>query len=283
MHLCSYIIPGKLPTPISTSACVSFEATVQDYFPEEFMANMLHMISSFDKFADRTSFPPTFTFALAFVRYVLHRLSLSSSLDTDTQNALVLAFRIVQSYVELTNLPDDQVAALSDLVEYAVIQSSVFKLAPEWTRPQLSLVELYAEIVGASSSHRHRYHRYSSRHDFWLALRPLVEFLIHQYDAPFDASWFEYSPFDIICNILVPGLEHGVQIVNDIFLETRCLEVFGGHSLRPSLVGVINGYVTGLTAGHTSIDSQRHLDYLHELDNLFGVLRFDHQWMGGRQ
>ncbi len=36
-----------------------------------------------------------------------------------------------------------------------------------------------------------------------------------------------------------------------------------------SLVRVINGYVAGLAAPHASIDIQRHLDYLHEPENLF--------------
>ncbi|KAK0470863.1 hypothetical protein IW261DRAFT_1425697 [Armillaria novae-zelandiae] len=72
-----------------------------------------------------------------------------------------------------------------------------------------------------------------------------------------------------MCDILGFGLEHGVQSVYDIFLERRCLDVFRGHSLRPSLVGVINGYVAGLAAPHASIDTQRHLDYLHEPENLF--------------
>ncbi|KAK0215298.1 hypothetical protein EDD85DRAFT_996524 [Armillaria nabsnona] len=39
--------------------------------------------------------------------------------------------------------------------------------------------------------------------------------------------------------------------------------------LPPSLVGVINGYVAGLAAPYASIDIQRHLDYLHEPENLF--------------
>ncbi|KAK0459418.1 uncharacterized protein EV420DRAFT_1763813 [Desarmillaria tabescens] len=49
----------------------------------------------------------------------------------------------------------------------------------------------------------------------------------------------------------------------------RCLEVFGNHSLRPSLVTVINGYVAGLAALDTPIDLQRHSDYLHEPENFF--------------
>ncbi|KAK0226641.1 hypothetical protein IW262DRAFT_1457879 [Armillaria fumosa] len=268
MRLCSYISPYEPPMPEGTLSCVSFETAVQDYFPEEFTTNMLNMISVFDKLADKTSFPPTFTFALAFVRYLLHQLSLSSSLDTDSQNIFVQALRNVWSYVYLKNLPDDQVVALSDLMEHIVIHSPVFKLEPEWTRPQMSLVEVYSAIVGASSSQRPGY---SPRHNFWPALRPLVEFLIHQYDAPSDGHWFVLTPFDTMCDILGFGLKHGVQTVYDVFLETRCLDVFGGHSLRPSLVRVINGYIAGLAAPHALIDSHRHLDYLHEPENLFLV------------
>ncbi|KAK0226664.1 hypothetical protein IW262DRAFT_1363508 [Armillaria fumosa] len=266
MHLCRYILPWKPPMPEDTLRRVPFEIAVQDHFPEEFTANMLNMISAFDILADKTSFPPTFTFALAFVRYLLHRLSLSSSLDTDTKSAVVLALHNVQSYVKFKDLPDDQVVALSDLVEYVVIHSLVFKLGPEWTGPQISLVKLYSAMVGVSSLHRPRY---SPRHTFWPALRPLVEFLINQYDAPHHHIWSEHAPFDIMCDILGFGLEHGVQTVYDVFLETRCLDVFGDHSLRPSLIRVINGYVAGLAASHASIDSQRHLDYLHEPGNLF--------------
>ncbi len=72
-----------------------------------------------------------------------------------------------------------------------------------------------------------------------------------------------------MCNILGLGLRHGVETVYDVFFEMRCLDVFGGHSLRPSVVGVINGYVAGLAAPHASINIQRHLDYLHEPENLF--------------
>ncbi|KAK0470814.1 hypothetical protein IW261DRAFT_921709 [Armillaria novae-zelandiae] len=104
------------------------------------------------------------------------------------------------------------------------------------------------------------------RHNFWPALRPLVEVLIHQYDAPYD---YYRVPFDTMCGILEFGLRHGVRTVYDVFHETQCLDVFRDHSLRPSLVRVINGYVAGLAAPHASTDSQCHLDYLHEPENLF--------------
>ncbi|KAK0470791.1 hypothetical protein IW261DRAFT_1612403 [Armillaria novae-zelandiae] len=138
--------------------------------------------------------------------------------------------------------------------------SSVFKSKPEWTRPQMVLVNIYSAMAGASSSQR-------PRHNYWPALQPLVELLIIQYDTPYGSIF--YRPFDDMCNILGFGLEHGVQTVYDTFLETRCLGVFGAHSLRPSLVRVINGYVTGLATPHASVDSQCHLDYLHEPENLF--------------
>ncbi|KAK0493120.1 hypothetical protein EDD18DRAFT_1465013 [Armillaria luteobubalina] len=123
-------------------------------------------------------------------------------------------------------------------------------------------------MVSASSSHRPGY---SPRHDFWPALQPLVEFLTHQYDAPYNyINWLEDAPpFDTMCKILGFGLRHGVQTIYDVFLEMQCLDVLGGHTLRPSLVGVINGYVAGLAALHTSINSQNHLDYLHQPENLF--------------
>ncbi len=149
------------------------------------------MISVFDKLADKTSFPPTFTLALAFVRYLLHRLSLSSSLDTRTQNTVVVALQELRSYATLNNLPDDQVAALSDLVEHVVIHSPIFKLGPEWTVTQMSLVDLYSAMVDASPLHLPgRYPRLN----FWPALRPLVEFLISQYDAPYDTKWPMRAP-----------------------------------------------------------------------------------------
>ncbi|KAK0226645.1 hypothetical protein IW262DRAFT_1543037 [Armillaria fumosa] len=233
MRLCSYIIPCRPPMLEDTLRCVHFKLAVQDHFPEEFTANMLNMISVFDQLADKTSFPPTFTLALASVRYLLHRLSLYSSLDTDTQTTLGKALRNVGFYIVLYNSPDDQIAALPDLVEHVVIHSPVFKPEREWTGPQAALVD---------------------------------------YDAPYDDDTFpfvRFAPFDTMCDIIRFGLRHGVQTVYDVFLETRCLDVIRGHSLRPSLVGVINGYVAGLAAPHASIDFQRHLDYLHEPENLF--------------
>ncbi|KAK0461638.1 uncharacterized protein EV420DRAFT_120214 [Desarmillaria tabescens] len=122
---------------------------------------------------------------------------------------------------------------------------------------------MYSGMVGVRTPGR------SARHNFWPALQPLVETMINQYDAPYDADHPMRTPFDAMCEILGFGLRHGVETVYDIFLDMRCLEVFGSHSLRPSLVTVINGYVAGLAALDTSIDLQRHLDYLHEPENLF--------------
>ncbi|KAK0226587.1 hypothetical protein IW262DRAFT_1294758 [Armillaria fumosa] len=216
MHLCSSSYIGPLITQMitGTSPCVYFGTAAQEYFVEEFTANLLNMLSAFDKLADEASFPTTFTLTLATVRYLLHRISLSSS-DIDTQQTFVTVLHCLERHIVLNDLPDEQIAALSDLVEDIVIYSSVFK-----------------------------------------------------YDAPY-AYWIMHAPFDTMCDILGFGLRHGVQTVYDVFLETRCLDVFGGHSLRPSLVRVINGYVTGLAASHASFEIQRHLDYLHEPDNLF--------------
>ncbi|KAK0493089.1 hypothetical protein EDD18DRAFT_430627 [Armillaria luteobubalina] len=229
------------------------------------------MISMFDQFADRTSFLPTsgFTFPLALLRYILHWLSLVSSFDDVTKDATVHTLVNLTSYAELQDLSDDQVIALSDLVEDIIIHSPIFKVEPRWTEPQIALVEAYWAMVGASSSHRPG-SGYSPRHTFWPALQALVEFLVHQYDALYCYSnWFkDVPPFNTMCEILGFGLRHGVQTVYDIFLETRCLDVFRDHSLHPSLVVVINGYVAGLAAPHTSINSQLHLDYLHQPENL---------------
>ncbi|KAK0459903.1 hypothetical protein IW261DRAFT_426772 [Armillaria novae-zelandiae] len=221
---------------------------------------MLNMLSVFHKLADKTSFPTTFTLLLASIRYLLHRISLSS-FDIDTDDALIHTLLWFRFRPILDELSDEQIAAFSDLMEDAVIHSSVFKPKPKWTRPQMSLVAVYSLMVGAKSSQL-------PRHNYWPALQPLVEFLFIQYDAPYDDAGF-FAPFDDMCNILAFGLRHGVQTVYDVFLETRCLDVFGDHSFRPSLVRVINGYVAGLAARNTSIDSQHHLDYLHEPDNLF--------------
>lgn len=96
--------------------------------------------------------------------------------------------------------------------------------------------------------------------------------MVNQYDALYsadDVDDFMPVPFDTICKNLGLGLKLGVETVYDIFLDMRCMEVFGTHSPRPSLVTVINGYVAGLAAPDTSIDLQRHLNYLHEPENLF--------------
>ncbi|KAK0494428.1 hypothetical protein EDD18DRAFT_1333007 [Armillaria luteobubalina] len=274
LRLCRYV-NVRPRTPDVTVLSVAFEIAILYCFPkechEELTVNMLNVISTFDRFADKTSFPPTFTFPLAFVRYVLHRVSLVSSFDDVTKDAILDALANLASFEKLKNLSDDQVVALSDLVEDIVVHSLVFKVEHEWTRPQMYLVEVYSVMVGASSSHRPGC-GYSPRHDFWPALRALVEFLIHQYDAPYhedDPAFPPVSPFNTMCKILEFGLKYGVRTVYDVFLEMRCLNVFGNRSLRPSLVGVINGYVAGLAAPDASINSQHHLDYLHEPENLF--------------
>ncbi|KAK0462081.1 uncharacterized protein EV420DRAFT_1640366 [Desarmillaria tabescens] len=130
----------------------------------------------------------------------------------------------------------------------------------------MSLLDVYLGMVSAWSTHQPGY---CPKHHLWPALRPLVKILINQYDALYDADQAMHAPFDAICNILGRGLRHGVKAVYDVFLELQCLNVFGSHSLRPSLVAIINGYVAGLVAPHVSIDLQRHLDYLHEPENLF--------------
>ncbi|KAK0493142.1 hypothetical protein EDD18DRAFT_431553 [Armillaria luteobubalina] len=74
LRLCCYV-DVRPSTPPATVPCATFHAAVHCYFPkecsEEFTINMLNVISKFDQFVDKTSFPPTFTFALAFVRYML--------------------------------------------------------------------------------------------------------------------------------------------------------------------------------------------------------------------
>ncbi|KAK0493091.1 hypothetical protein EDD18DRAFT_1407398, partial [Armillaria luteobubalina] len=277
LRLCR-CIKVRPQTPDVTVSCVTFEDALGGYFPkecsEEFAADMLNAISTFDRFADETSLPPTFTFVLAFVRYVLHRLSLVSSLDGVTKDATVKALFNLPLYKELQDLSDDQVIALSDLVEDIVIRSPVFKAELEWTHLQMLVVEVYSAMVGAWSWSSHRPGSgYSPRHDFWPALRPLTEFLIHRYyDALCDDDYLlKILTMNAMCKILGFGLSHGVQTVYDVFLETRCLDVFGNHSLHPSLVGVINGYVAGLAAPHALINSQHYLDYLHQPENLFSA------------
>ncbi|KAK0486522.1 hypothetical protein IW261DRAFT_801384 [Armillaria novae-zelandiae] len=260
LHLHGYILKDLLVQQDSSSL-VCFEEAVTYHFPEEFATNMLNMLSVFNKLADKTSFPTAFTLALASIRYLLHRISLSP-FDIDTEGTLMSALRLLELRQALDELPDEQIAAFSDLMEDAIVHSPVFKPKPKWTHLQMSLVKVYSVMVGAKSL-PHPMHKY------WPALRPLVEFLIIQYDAPpYDDDRY-FAPFDDMCDILAFGLRHGVQTVYNVFLETRCLDVFGDHSLRPSLVRVINGYVAGLAARHASIDSQRHLDYLHEPENLF--------------
>ncbi|KAK0212200.1 hypothetical protein DFS33DRAFT_9722 [Desarmillaria ectypa] len=264
MDLCNRVVPWMTGMLKDVSACVYFEAAAQAYILDELTANLLNMLSAFDELADKTSFSLTFKFALAFIRYLLHRISLSSS-GIYTQDAILQALRVLWSYVPIKNLPDEQIAALADLVEH-VIHSHVFKLEPEWTSTQMSLLEVYSGMVGVWKSDLPEYR---PRHNFWPALRSLVETLINQYDAPYDANWVINAPFDTMCNLLGLGLRHGVETVYDVFLETRCLDVFGSHSLRPSLVTVINGYVSGLATPYASIDPRQHLDYLHEPENLF--------------
>ncbi|KAK0493139.1 hypothetical protein EDD18DRAFT_431297 [Armillaria luteobubalina] len=154
-HLCSYIVTWNswnIQMLKSTSPCVYFEIAARNHFVEEFTANLLNMISAFDKLADKTSFPATFTLALASIRYLLHRISLSS-FDIDTQHTFVTVLHRLGDYAAFNNPPNDQIAALSDLVEDVVIHSPVFKFEPEWTPPQMSLVEMYSTMVGASSLH----------------------------------------------------------------------------------------------------------------------------------
>ncbi|KAK0470857.1 hypothetical protein IW261DRAFT_1672385 [Armillaria novae-zelandiae] len=220
---------------------------------------MLKMLSKFNKLADKTSFPTTFTLALASIRYLLHRVSLPSS-GIDPEYTLSVVLERFSRNVVFDELPDEQITALSDLIEGAIFHSLVLKPEMIWPSAQMSLMKLYSALVGASSSQR-------PRHNYWPALQPLVEFLIIQYNTPYGFIW--HSPFDNMCDILAFGLRHGVQTVYDVFLQKDCLDVFRSHSLHPVLVHVINGYVAGLAAPHTLIDSQRYLDYLHEPENLF--------------
>ncbi|KAK0470800.1 hypothetical protein IW261DRAFT_1597640 [Armillaria novae-zelandiae] len=208
--LCRYIVFRKNPiVRQDSSSLVSFWSAVADNFPEEFATNMLNMLSVFNHLADKTLFPTTFTLALASIRYLLHRISLPSS-DIDPEDTLENVLERFYFNVAFDKLPDEQITAFSDVMEYAIIRSSVFKPKPGWMGAQMILVHVYLAM-------------------------------------------------------------HGVQTVYNVFLETDCLDVFRGHSLRPSLVGVINAYIAGLATPHASIDFQRHLDYLHKPENLFLV------------
>ena len=89
-----------------SSPCIYFEVAAREYFIEEFTVNLLNMISAFDKLADKTSFPPTFTLALASVRYLLHRISLSS-FDIDIQVTFITRLRALEGYVAFDNLPEE--------------------------------------------------------------------------------------------------------------------------------------------------------------------------------
>ncbi|KAK0459338.1 uncharacterized protein EV420DRAFT_1642307 [Desarmillaria tabescens] len=242
MDLCSRVVPCIMNTFKDASPCFYFENAAPDYFNDESTANLLNMISAFDILTDKISFPSTFKLMLAFVRYLLHRVSLSS-FDVDIQRAISATHFVLHNYVS-KNLPDEQIAALANLVE-DVVHSPVFKPGSEWT--------------------------VDPQDNFWPALQPLVETMINQYDALYDADHLRRAPFDTMCKILGFGLRHGVETVYDIFLDMRCLDVFGSHSLRPLLVTVINGYIAGLAALDTPIDVQRHLDYLHKPENLFLV------------
>ncbi len=56
--------------------------------------------------------------------------------------------------------------------------------------------------------------------------------MINQYDALYSADNVDdlmSVPFDTMCKFLGLGLRHGVETVYDIFLDMRCLEVFGSH------------------------------------------------------
>ncbi len=99
------LLPWQTHGPNTTSPLVYFATAASEYFREEFTVNLLNMFSVFDELTNKTSFPPTFTLALAFVRYSLHRLSLSF-FDTDTQNTVVVALCDLYSYVMSNNLPD---------------------------------------------------------------------------------------------------------------------------------------------------------------------------------
>ncbi|PBK61933.1 hypothetical protein ARMSODRAFT_618805 [Armillaria solidipes] len=258
MDLCSRFFPLILSTLKDASPCMHFEIAAQVYFIDELTVNLLNMLSSFDILTDKTSFPSTFKLTLAFIRYLLHRISLSS-FDVYIHRAIVEVQRGLWMYM-LKIPPDEQIVALASVVEQ-VVHSPVFKLESEWTGAQTALLEVYSGMVGVWTPGR------STKHNFWPALQPLIEILINQYDALYDTD--QFTPFDIMCKILGFGLRHGVETVYSVFLDMRCLEVFGSHSLRPGLVTVINGYVAGLAALDTSIGLQRHLDYLHELENLF--------------
>ncbi|SJL10362.1 uncharacterized protein ARMOST_13748 [Armillaria ostoyae] len=192
VDLCSRVLPWIMSPFKDTSPCLYFENAAPAYFNDELTANLLNMLSAFDILTDKTSFPSTFKLALAFIRYLLHRVSLSS-FDVDIQRAILDARFVLRSYA-FKNLPDEQIAALANLLEQ-IVHSPVFKLGSEWTGVQISLLDVYSGMVGVWTPGR------SARHNFWPALQPLVKTMINQYDALYSADDVDDltpAPFDTV-------------------------------------------------------------------------------------
>lgn len=113
------------------------------------------MLSAFDILTNKTSFPTIFKLALAFFRYLLHRASLSS-FDVDIQHAILEVQFVLQGYT-FKDLPDEQIAALADLLEQ-VVHSPVFQLKSGWTDAQISLLDVYSGMVSVWTSNRFARH-----------------------------------------------------------------------------------------------------------------------------
>ncbi len=164
MDMCSRLIPLMFSALKDASPCMHFEIAAQVYFIDELTANLLNTLSSFDILTDKTSFSSTFKLTLAFIRYLLHRVSLFS-FDDHIHYVIVEAQRGLWRYT-LKNPPDEQIAVLANLVEQ-VVHSPVFKLESEWTGAQMALLEVYTGMVGVWTPGR------STKHNFWPTLQPL--------------------------------------------------------------------------------------------------------------
>ncbi|KAK0245271.1 hypothetical protein EDD85DRAFT_12604 [Armillaria nabsnona] len=78
MDMCSRLISLMFSAFKDASLCMYFQIAAQVYFIDELTTNLLNTLSSSDILTDKTSFPSTFKLTLAFIRYLLHRASLSS-------------------------------------------------------------------------------------------------------------------------------------------------------------------------------------------------------------
>ncbi len=96
MDLCSRVVPCIMNELIDTSPYHCFENAAPAYFNDELTASLLNMLSAFDILSDKTSFPSTFKLAIAFIRYLLHRVSLSA-FYVEIQRAIFAAQLVLRS------------------------------------------------------------------------------------------------------------------------------------------------------------------------------------------